>query len=104
MSKGELNKDFVFYIPEMGCAGGGDTMGIIANSANKELALLFANYLTSEEAQLKLAEVGNIIPANLSVVVGNTVIKNEEMVNRVAWVPACYKVAFKTMFLEKVMQ
>ena len=104
MSKGELNKNFVFYIPEIGCAGGGDTCGIVKNSANKELALLFASYLVSEEGQAKMAELGNVIPSNTTVVVTNTVIKNEEMVNRVAWVPACYKVAFKTMFLEKVLQ
>jgi putative spermidine/putrescine transport system substrate-binding protein len=103
MSKGELSKSFVFYIPKMGLPGGGDTMGIAANSQNKELALFFANYLVSEEVQQKMSAELNTIPALTDMVVKDTVIKNEEMVNSTAWIPSCYKTEFIKLFTEKVL-
>ena len=103
MQKGELFKDAALYIPEFGMAGGGDTLGIPANSANKEAALVFIDYITGIEAQRTLDKEGGLYPARTDIEVLNTLINKDDMRNSVAWIPAQYKQLFIRDFVEKVL-
>lgn len=55
--KNEVDSRIKYYIPEFGMPGGGNVIGIPANSSNKAAALVFLTWLTSAETQSKLNEV-----------------------------------------------
>lgn len=101
---GELGPNAKFYIPDMGLAGGGDTVGMVANAEHKAAALLLVNWLTSEEAQTQIAQLLNAVPARTDVPVVDSPIPPEDMENRVAWIPAVYKTKFIQDFTTSVLR
>ena len=103
MKNGELFKEATFYIPDMGLAGGGDTLGIPKNSANKEASLLFINYITSKEVQEQMNLDTGRYPARTDVEVKNTLIPADDMVNSLAWYPAQYKQECNNEFVTNVL-
>lgn len=103
MQKGELFKEAKIYIPEFGMAGGGDTVGIVNNSANKASAILFVKELVSEEGQKSLNEKVGSMPALTTVNNGATLLSNEDMQYRLSWFPAAYKQRMNDDFIEEVL-
>lgn len=100
---GELGDNAKFYIPEMGLAGGGDTVGMMANAEHKAASLLLLNWLTSDEAQTMISEMLNAIPARTDIPAANSEATAEDMEHRVSWIPAVYKTKFTQEFTSNVL-
>ncbi|MCI1964918.1 MAG: extracellular solute-binding protein [Oscillospiraceae bacterium] len=104
MKKGELMKDAKLYIPKFKMAGGGDTMGVVKNSANKASAILFVNELASKEGQIQMNKVLCSLPARSGISVDTTLLSQEDMKeNRISWFPSVYKKRMNEDFVEKVL-
>ena len=103
ISAGELFKDATLYIPEFGMSGGGDTVGLMKNAPNPAAGLLLINFMTSEEGQQLFIEVMNTYPARTDLSAKATLIKPEDMKNRLNWIPAPYKKKFIEDFTKNVM-
>lgn len=100
---GELGDQAVMYIPEMGTAGGGDTLGVFANAEHKAAALLLVNWLLSNEAQEAAASLLNVIPARTDIPAPDTGLTAEDMSHRTSWVPVAYKTKFIQDFTTYVL-
>ena len=100
---GELGDQAVMYIPEMGTAGGGDTLGVFANAENKAAAMLLVNWLLSDEAQEAATSLLNVIPARTDISAPDTGLTAEEMSHRTSWVPVAYKTKFIQDFTTYVL-
>lgn len=101
---GELSEKMKLYIPKMGLAGGGDSLGILANAQNKAAALLLVNWLVNEEGQTLVADILNAIPARTDIPASMTMISQEDMQYRTTWIPAAYKTKFSKDFTTYVLQ
>lgn len=100
---GELGSQNLTYIPQMGLAGGGDTLGIFSNAKHKAAALLLVNWMVSSEGQEKMAELMNMVPARLDVEF-DTGLSNEDKARRTEWVPIAYKTKFTHDFTTNVLR
>lgn len=105
LSKGTLSPANKLYIPQMGLPGGGDTLGVVANSAHKAAALLFINYLTDAEVQTRMNAAIGSYPARVDIAGGSALIPEEQrQAYGQAWVPAPYKKHFGEQFVANVLQ
>jgi putative spermidine/putrescine transport system substrate-binding protein len=104
MGNGQLSKQFKLYIPQMGLAGGGDSIGVMANSPHKAAAILFASTIISAEGQAALAapDVG-LYPARTDVMAANTLIDPSGRQNSLLWIPGPYKTLFISEFVKNVL-
>jgi putative spermidine/putrescine transport system substrate-binding protein len=104
MNKGNLFSRARMYIPTMGAAGGGDTMGVLKNSPRKAAALLFIAHITSPEQQLKKYEMLGAYPARTDIEIGDTLLTEEDRANNaLAWFPAPYKDYMISEFVRNVL-
>ena len=103
MANGSMNKRMKLYIPEMGMAGGGDTVGIAHNSSKKAASLLWVNYLASQEGQQILADNSGNFPANTLATQTESLIPTEQLKYGVKWFPAPYKKLMADDFTRKVI-
>lgn len=101
---GELGGNAKLYIPKMGSAGGGDTVGMMANAEHKAASLLLLNWLTGDEAQVQLSELLNAIPSRTDISASNSEASAEDMQNRLTWIPAAYKTKFIQDFTTFVLR
>ncbi len=104
MGNGQLSKSFKLYIPQMGLAGGGDSIGVMANSPHKAAAILFASTIISEAGQTGLAapDVG-LYPARTDITASNTLIDPSGRQNSLLWIPGPYKTLFISEFVKNVL-
>jgi putative spermidine/putrescine transport system substrate-binding protein len=104
MSKGNLFKRAKMYIPTMGLAGGGDTMGVLKNAKNKAAALLWINFIQSKEQQLKKFQMVAAYPARTDMTVEGTLLTEaDRKANAISWFPAAYKTLMINEFVKNVM-
>jgi len=104
MSKGNLFKRAKMYIPKMGLAGGGDTMGVLKNGKNKAAALLWINFIQSKEQQLKKFNMVGAYPARIDMPVEGTLLTEADRAsNAIAWFPAAYKNYMINEFTKNIM-
>jgi len=104
MGNGQLSKKFKLYIPQMGLAGGGDSVGVMANSPHKAAAILFVSSIVSTAGQAALAapDVG-LYPARTDVNATNTLIDPAERKYSLPWIPGPYKTLFISEFVKNVL-
>ncbi|MFA5851470.1 MAG: extracellular solute-binding protein [Spirochaetales bacterium] len=104
ISKGNLFKRAKMYIPTMGLAGGGDTMGVLKNAKNKAAALLWINFIQSKEQQLKKFNMVGAYPARTDMTVEGTLLSEaDRQKNAIAWFPAAYKNYMINEFVKNVL-
>ncbi len=104
MKKGELMKDAKLYIPDFKMAGGGDTIAVVNNSANRASAILFINELVSKEGQIAMNEGLSSIPARSGIAIKTTLLSAEDMKkNRISWFPSAYKTRMDKDFVANVL-
>jgi putative spermidine/putrescine transport system substrate-binding protein len=102
MSTGALFKRAKLYIPTMGFAGGGDTLGVLKNAPHPAAAILLVSFLTEAEQQQALSKVG-LYPARTDLSVTSTMLKEEERKNSLLWIPAQYKALFIQEFVKNCL-
>jgi putative spermidine/putrescine transport system substrate-binding protein len=102
MSTGALFKRAKLFIPPMGFAGGGDTLGVLKNAPHKAAAVLLVSFLTDVEQQQTLGKVG-LYPARTDVSVTSTLLTEAERKNSLLWIPAQYKQKFIQDFVKNVL-
>ncbi len=102
MSGGALFKRAKLYIPTMGFAGGGDTLGVLKNAPHKAAAILLISFLTDVDQQKALGGVG-LYPARTDVSVTSTLLTENERKNSLTWIPAQYKAKFIADFVKNVL-
>ncbi|TXT44449.1 MAG: putative thiamine transport system substrate-binding protein [Spirochaetes bacterium] len=104
MSKGNLFKRAKMYIPQMGLAGGGDTMGVLKNAPNKAAALLWIHFIQSKEQQLKKFQKVGAYPARIDLPLEGTLLSEQDRAkNAIAWFPAAYKNLMINEFVRNVL-
>jgi putative spermidine/putrescine transport system substrate-binding protein len=102
MSSGALFKRARLFIPEMGFAGGGDSLGVLKNAPHKAAAILLVSFLTEVEQQQALGKVG-LYPARTDVSVTSSLLTEAERKNSLPWIPAQYKRKFIDDFVKNVL-
>jgi len=104
MDRGNLFTRAKMYIPQMGAAGGGDTMGLLKNAPNKAAAALFIYHISTKEQQIKRFEILQVYPTRNDVpVVGSKFTEEDRANNAVAWFPAAYKSFMISEFVKNVL-
>jgi len=104
LKKGNLFKRAKLYIPEMGMAGGGDTLGVLKNAPHKAAAILLVSYLSDKDQQKKLNLRAGEYPARIDVPIEEALFTEEErQKNGLAWIPAPYKKHFIAEFVKNVL-
>ena len=103
INKGQLFARAKMYIPPMGFAGGGDTMGVMKNAPHKAAALLWISFITSKEQQLKKYTMLNAFPARTDIEVGTVMLTEADRKNALAWFPAAYKAYMISEFTKNVL-
>ena len=104
MNKGNLFSRARMYIPTMGAAGGGDTMGVLKNSPRKATAVLFIAHITSPEQQLKKYQMLGAYPARTDIEITDSLLTEEDRANNaLAWFPAPYKDYMISEFVKNVL-
>jgi putative spermidine/putrescine transport system substrate-binding protein len=104
MGNGQLSKAAKLYIPQMGLAGGGDSIAVMGNAAHKAAAILFTSFVVSapEQAAINAAAVG-LYPARTDVDAPNTLIASSERQYSIPWIPGPYKTMFISEFVKNVL-
>ncbi|MCF7940834.1 MAG: extracellular solute-binding protein [Spirochaetia bacterium] len=104
MNRGNIFSRALMYIPVMGAAGGGDTMGILKNAPNKAAAALFIHHITSKEQQLKKFSMVGAYPSRTDIALEGTLLNEEDRANNaLAWFPAPYKDHMISEFVKNVL-
>lgn len=104
MNKGNIFSRAKMYIPTMGAAGGGDTLGVLKNAKNKAAAALFIYHLTTKEQQLKKFEIVGAYPSRIDIALEGTLLTEEDRANNaIAWFPAPYKGHMISEFVKNVL-
>jgi ABC-type uncharacterized transport system YnjBCD substrate-binding protein len=104
MSKGNLFKRAKMYIPKMGLAGGGDTMGLLKNAPRKAAGLLWIRHITSREQQLKKFQMVGAYPARTDIAIEGTLLTEADRKNNaIPWFPAPYKSHMISEFVKNVL-
>jgi len=103
INKGQMFARAKMYIPKMGFAGGGDTMGVLKNSPHKAAALLWIAHITSREMQLKKFQMVNAYPARTDITIPNVMLTENDRANATAWFPAAYKAYMISEFTKNVL-
>ena len=103
INKGQMFARAKMYIPKMGFAGGGDTMGVLKNSPHKAAALLWIAHITSKEMQLKKFQMLNAYPARTDIAIGEVMLTETDRKNAIAWFPAAYKAYMISEFTKNVL-
>jgi len=104
LKKGSLFKNAVLYVPEFGLAGGGDCAGVLKNAKNKAAGLLFLDFLTSPEQQIKMNErIGSYLARTDVSGKMQLLPEKQRQENGVAWIPAPYKREFIDQFVKNVL-
>jgi putative spermidine/putrescine transport system substrate-binding protein len=102
MNTGGLFKRAKLYIPTMGFAGGGDTLGVLKNAPHKAAAILLVSFLTDVDQQKALNDVG-LYPARTDLAVTRTMLTEAERKNSLNWIPAQYKKLFIEEFVKNCL-
>ncbi|MCE5256891.1 MAG: extracellular solute-binding protein [Spirochaetaceae bacterium] len=104
ISKGNLFKRAKMYIPKMGLAGGGDTLGVLKNAPHKAAALVWINFIQSKEQQLKKFQMVGAYPARTDMTIEGTLLTEEDRKNNaIPWFPAPYKDFMIKEFVKNVL-
>lgn len=104
---GRLPDSVRAYLPASGLPGGADFLGVPANSTKKAAALLFINYLLSQESQNTLMNMLGMRPVRTDVPIPKSLaqfmIPNEEFERyRLPWPHPSYKREYKARWAEEV--
>jgi len=104
IAKGNLFKRAKMYIPKMGLAGGGDTMGVLKNAQHKAAALLWISFIQSKAQQLKKFQMVGAYPARTDITIEGTLLSEEDRKNNaIPWFPAPYKDFMIKEFVKNVL-
>jgi putative spermidine/putrescine transport system substrate-binding protein len=103
INKGQMFARAKMYIPKMGFAGGGDTMGVLKNSPHKAAALLWIAHICSKEMQIRKFQLQNAYPARTDVAIEGTMLTEKDRANAIAWFPAAYKAYMISEFTKNVL-
>ena len=103
ISKGNLFKRAKMYIPTMGLAGGGDTIGVLKNAQHKAAALVWINFIQSKEQQLKKFRMVGAYPARTDMSLEGSLLSEDDRKNAIPWFPAAYKDYMIKEFVKNVL-
>ncbi|GMO42086.1 MAG: extracellular solute-binding protein [Treponemataceae bacterium] len=104
LKSGNLFKDAKLYVPEFGLAGGGDCAGVLNNARHKAAGLLFLQFLTEPEQQLKMNErIGAFLARTDLATEIQLLPESQRQQYGVAWIPAFYKREFIDLFVKNVL-
>ncbi|NIV30327.1 MAG: extracellular solute-binding protein [Anaerolineae bacterium] len=106
-AEGRLPDSVRAYLPAPGLPGGADFLGVPANSAKKAAALLFVNYLLSEESQNTLTSMLGMRPVRTDIPIpeglAQAMLPREEFERyRLPWPYPGYKREYKARWAEEV--
>lgn len=104
IQSGNLTINHGFYVPEMGLCYSGEVMSIVKNAPHPAAALLFINWMTSDEAQNALAEQMNQMTARVDLKQDICYLDDTSRANNVDWMAACYKAQYIKDFTTNVLQ
>jgi putative spermidine/putrescine transport system substrate-binding protein len=104
---GRLPNSVRAYMPAPGLPGGADFLGVPANSTKKAVALLFMNYLLSEESQNTLMGVLRMRPVRTDVAIPESLAqlmipRDEFERHRLPWPHPGYKREYKARWAQEV--
>jgi len=88
----------------MGLCYSGEVMSIVKNTPHPAAALLFINWMTSDEAQNALAEQMNQMTARVDLKQDICYLDDTSRANNVDWMAACYKAQYIKDFTTNVLQ
>jgi len=103
-SQGDLSIAHGFYVPEMGLCYSGEVMSVVRNSSHPAAALLFINWLSSEEGQKTQAEYCSTIPGRTDMDIEICLLSPEDREKNTEWMAACYKKQYIEDFTKNVLQ
>lgn len=101
---GELFKHYGYYVPEFGLCYSGDTIAALKNAPHPAAALLWMNWLASEEAQTLAADILAYFPSRTDLQVDVSRLAEGEQAKNVDWMSACYKTQYISDFTRNVLQ
>lgn len=102
MMNGSLSKRFKMYIPKLGLAGGGDSLGVVKNAPSKAAALLFIDWLTSADMQSLMNKTVKTIPVRDDVK-AEFIPDVQFPENATGWMPAPYKKYYADQYTKQVL-
>ncbi len=104
LRKGTLFKRAKLYVPEMGMAGGGDSIAVLVNAPHKAAGLRFVAYLIEKDVQLKMNRIIGPYLARTDVSGGSAILPEEQRQNNGRpWIPGAYKTHFIEEFVKQVL-
>ncbi|AEF86438.1 PotD protein [Treponema primitia ZAS-2] len=101
---GEIFKHYGYYVPQFGLCYSGDTLAILKNTPHPAAALLWLNWITSEEAQIAAAKYLNFMTARTDVQVDVSMLAPGESDKNVDWMSAVYKTQYISDFTRNILQ
>lgn len=104
VATGNLSINHGFYVPDMGLCYSGEVMSVIANSTHPAAALLFINWMTSEEGQSAQAEFTGNLGARTDLEQDIAMLSSEDRAKNTDWMAACYKTQYIQDFTTYVLQ
>ena len=104
ISTGNLSINHGFYVPDMGLCYSGEVMSVISNSTHPAAALLFINWMTTEEGQNAQAEFTGNLGSRTDLEQDIAMLSNEERAKNTDWMAACYKTQYIQDFTTNVLQ
>lgn len=103
-SQGNLSITHGFYVPEMGLCYSGEVMSLAKNASHPAAALLFTNWLTSEEGQTAQADYTKNMTGRTDLEQGICLLTPEDRARNTDWMAACYKTQYIRDFTTNVLQ
>lgn len=104
VTTGNLGINHGFYVPDMGLCYSGEVMSVVANSSHPAAALLFINWMTTEEGQNAQAEFTGNLGARTDLEQDIAMLSAEDRAKNTDWMAACYKTQYIQDFTTNVLQ
>jgi putative spermidine/putrescine transport system substrate-binding protein len=104
VTTGEIFRHYGFYVPQFGLCYSGDTLAALKNAAHPAAALLWLNWITSEEAQVAAAQFLNYMTARTDISVDVSMLPPGEINKNVDWMSAVYKTQYISDFTKNILQ
>ena len=101
---GNLTINHGLYVPEMGLCYSGEVMSVIRNATHPAAALLFIDWMTTEEGQNALGEKNSMTARTDMVNEGLCLLSPEDRARNMDWMAACYKTEYIKEFTVNVLQ
>lgn len=100
---GDLSINHGYYVPDFGLCYSGEVMSVVANASHPAAALLFINWMTSDEGQNAQAEATGYLGARTDLEQDISLLTPEDRAKNTDWMAACYKTQYIKDFTTNVL-